>query len=344
MRNPKGKRHEEQMYRAVKTFLEKDCGCTPVVADLPEDRPKIHLPRNLNMRDPDVVGVTETGEVYIAEGKCLRSGEAFDQCVAQAQSLSAFAEYLYVFFPSEEWSRLRHNEDERNKKLLRQKGIGLLLVDEADNCEVLLRPDKNKDVDTSKKNELRRGLGLPVRETLPNPGHLSSKSASTAVEILDCFSSRAMKAATEAILSVFNRNGSLFSFEVYHPVEDPPSPPVAVWSACLGEDDGIYLELDVFGGYLRDGHSCIWVGRVIGQQALRRHLETGVSGPGTHVFFNRTGEMHSWNDITIDALPKHPTEDMDTYWVVHRVDVFGRPRHGLRRELEKLLLAAKKLK
>src|ERR1035438_2284598 len=116
---------EIEMYQPVGTFLEKSCDCVHVWVDRPEDPKKVHLLRNLNTRDPDVVGVTEGGEVHIAEGKCLRSGTSFEECVNQAESLRAYADYLYVFFPRKEWDSLPPDEDQRNRKSLRDKGIGL---------------------------------------------------------------------------------------------------------------------------------------------------------------------------------------------------------------------------
>src|SRR5205814_2230522 len=99
-----GNRREDEMYGAIKAYLKNSRACKYVYADLPEDKKKVHLPRNLSRRDPDVVGVTDEGEVHIAEGKCLKgSGALFEQCVHQASSLKAWADFLYVFFPLRDW-------------------------------------------------------------------------------------------------------------------------------------------------------------------------------------------------------------------------------------------------
>src|ERR1022692_2382952 len=99
---------EEQMYEAVKMFFEKEMDCRHIYADLRGEKTKIHLLKDLCKRDPDVVGVTEDGEVYVAEGKSLaRGGHSFTDCVNQVISLKAFADHLYVFFPLAEWERLK---------------------------------------------------------------------------------------------------------------------------------------------------------------------------------------------------------------------------------------------
>ena len=346
MRNKTGQRREKDMYQHVKTFFSTERGCTHVVVDLKEEKIKIRVHRNLSMREPDVTGVTPTGEVHVAEGKCFRSGESFDLVAAQAQNLSPYADYIYVFLPSEEWNQLSDDNIHRNRTTLRDRGIGLLLVDEKGKCDELLRPAPNADVDVVRKNELRAKLGLPVPEHIANPGHLSSKEADTAGKILHCFYIGAKDAATQALLNVFKEKaakGKKDPFELALNDYGEDAPPVLVWSAHPEAEEDIYLDLDVFGGYLRDGHSCIWVGPVVSQDVLRHHLKAGDSGPGTHVWFNSKDVMYSWDDVTEDLLPKRPVEGTDTYWVVNRVDVFGRSRAGLVKELERVLRAVKKL-
>src|SRR5207249_855125 len=159
MKKPPRNSGEAQMYAAIKTYLKEIRGCKYVSAD--DGGQKVHLPRNLSKRDPDVVGVTEEEAVHIAEGKCLaRSGQPFEQCTEQALSLSAFADYLYVFFPWEEWSSLRPDDDQRNKKILRDRGIGLLLVDERNKCKEILPSRQNTEVESKKRNEIHKQMGI----------------------------------------------------------------------------------------------------------------------------------------------------------------------------------------
>src|SRR5262249_45041401 len=145
---------ELAMYPPIKSFLEERADCKHLYADTPQDRQKIHLPRNLSERDPDVVGVSEVGEVHIAEGKSLtRRGHSFDECVSQAWSLKAWADYIYVFFPSHEWNLLPRDDVRRNESDLAEKGLGLLVVDKLGTVTEKLRPRKNQAVEKFAKDE-----------------------------------------------------------------------------------------------------------------------------------------------------------------------------------------------
>ena len=180
-------KREIQMYGSVMGFFRDRLGCKHVSADLPGEK-KVHLPRNLSKRDPDVVGVTEEDEVHLAEGKLLaRTGQPFEQCREQALSLKEFADYLYVFFPWEDWNRLADDDKITNKTSLREVDIGLLLVDESQKCHEMLRPSKNTDAKKVKKDEIRRQLGIAAEEDVPKLNCLSSTEASDALAILDCF-------------------------------------------------------------------------------------------------------------------------------------------------------------
>jgi|ERR1051326_1301139 hypothetical protein len=327
---------EMQMYLAVKAYLKDVRGCKHVSAD--EGGQKIHLPRNLSKRDPDVVGVTEDNEVHIAEGKCLaRSGQPFEQCVEQALSLGAFADYLYVFFPWEEWSSLRHDDDQRNKKILRDKGIGLLLVDKADKCREILPSRQNTEVESQKRDQIRKQMGILQEPDVPKLNCLSSPEASNARAILDCFNERGMAIAGAAIFNVFKEKVREWK---YHVSNENAASQVFYFYPNFSLE--ISIDLDVFGGYLRDGHSCMWVTREVSRATLLQRLEARSSDFGTHLHFGEQGFVPSLTDINPEQIRK--TTDQKTFWLMHRVEFFGRSRDGLRIELESLLAAAKKLK
>lgn len=328
---------EIQMYQPVATFLKKSCDCVHVCVDRPEDPKKLHLPANLNKRDRDIVGVTKERQVYIAEGKCLRSGESFDQCVNQAQSLSAYADYLYVFFPRKKWESLPQDDEQRNRKSLRDKGIGLLLVDDLGKCVEKLPPRQNVEAEEAKKIELRRSMGIEEPEGVPKLSCLGSTEAAVAIKIVDCFMDYGRNVAGEAIDNVFNRK-----------VKDW-KPEIVKEKAVIGgffffanfDEETFGVDLDVFGGYLGDGHSCIWVTRKVECAVLLRRLETRSPDFGTHLFFGERGFVPSLRDVKPERIRE---SDEKEFWLMHRVEFFGRSRDGLRMELEDLLTAARRLK
>jgi hypothetical protein len=325
---------EIEMYQPVETFLKMTCDCVKVWVDRREDRKKVHLRRNLRIRDPDVVGVTEKKEVYIAEGKCFRSGTSFEECVNQAESLKQYAEYLYVFFPRKEWD-LRQEDDQRNRKVLRDKGIGLLLVDELGKCEERLPSRRNEDTEEAMKDKFLTSMGMHKEEAVvPKLSYLSSTEASTAVEIVQRFDGLGKKIAGEAIFNALkvkvkkwepsiSDDTSVSRFFFFYPV---------LW------DLSISVDLDVFGAYLGDGHSCIWVTREVARGTVLQHLKEPFKF-GTHLCFHE--KVTSLRDIASELIRKSGEEK---FWLMHRVEFFGRSCDGLRKELEDLLKKAKSLK
>ncbi len=328
---------EIQMYGSVREFLRERQGCKHVFADLPGEK-KMHLPRNLSKRDPDVVGITEEDEVHLAEGKLLaRSGQPFEQCVEQSLSLKEFADYLYVFFPWEDWDRLPEDDKISNKSHLRERGIGLLLVDVAEKCHEILRSSKNTDAKTAKKDELRRQLGMVAEEDVAKLGCLSSTDALAAISIIDCFMDCGMKVAEKAIYNVFKKKVKKWEHEV---VKDKGVSKGFFFFADFYEEK-VGVDLDVFGGCLGDGRSCMWVTRDMNCATLLPRLETRFPEFGTHLRFGEKGFVPSLRDVKPVQILKSREKSL---WLLHRVEFFGRSTDGLRMELEALLTAAKRLR
>ena len=323
------------MYGPVMGFLRERLGCKHVSADLPGER-KVHLPRNLSKRDPDVVGITEEDEVHLAEGKLLaRTGQPFEQCREQSLSLKEFADYLYVFFPWEDWSRLGEDDKITNKSRLSEVGIGLLLVDESQKCHEILRSNKNTDAKKAKKDEIRRQLGIAAEEDVPRRSCLSSTDASDAIAIVDCFIECGMKVAGEAIFNVFKKK---VKWE-HGLCKEKAVSQGFLFYADFGEELGV--DQDIFGAYLGDGRSCMWVTRYVSCATLVQVLAARFPDFGTHLFFGEKGFVPSLRDVKPEQIRKSGEKSL---WLMHRVEFFGRSRDGLRREMEALLTAARRLR
>jgi hypothetical protein len=340
MRNRDSIKRETDMYGAVKAYLKKERGCKHVSAD--DGGQRIHLLKNLSKRDPDVVGVAEGHDVHIAEGKFLaRSGHSFDECVSQAESLRPFADYLYVFFPSEEWSSLSPEDVQRNTRSLKARGMGLLLVEERGKCTEILHSGKNAEVEDRQRDVVLERMG--VLKDVPKPAYLSSTQASDAIAIVDCFMECGRAVAAEAIRNVF---GKKVKWNPQVPKEKEVPRGFFFFADIGSRSDGSLknfgVDLDVFGGHLGDGHSCIWVTRRVTCATVLQRLETRSAEFGTHLYFEENDSARSLGDISPEQVRKH--RDGYEFWLMHRVDFFGRSRGGLRTELEGLLTAAKSLK
>ena len=342
MKKPKAKSRETRMYESVKAYFKKELGCKHVYADLPDGEVKIHLPRNLCKRDPDVVGITEEAEIHLAEGKLLsRGGQPFEQCVEQALSLRGWADHLYVFFPLEEWKMLSHDDADSNRKYLRDRGVGLLLVEESGKCKSFLSAPQNAEADDAKKDSLRRKLGILQDEFLPSIPNLSTAEASNARALVDCFRVGS-GIADEVAPKVFKSNKSQWKFDVITDDGKSSKQRQSILRYLKGFPGNLWIELDFFGGYARDGHCCIWISREVSRQQLLERVIGDVFQFGTYFWDEATFSVLNLNDQTPERICSIIREG-EKGWIMHKVEFLGRSRNGLARELETLLRAAKKL-
>jgi len=326
-------KREVQMYRAIKRYFVKHIGCKAVFADLPDEKKKIHLPRNLSKRDPDVIGAGDDKEIFVAEGKMLsQSGQPFEQCVEQLLSLKAFADHLYAFFPNDDWERLTKDDADRNRKILKAKGIGLILVDERGHTRAVL-PATSNDAEESKKNEVLRILGLVKDTHVPSVDYLSSSDAALATKMICLVDDLGREIGQEAVAKVFSGKKHRFVFDTFSHENGGNVFRCAAWPGHVG------FEFDPFGAYLGDGRPCIWIGRNMSDGFLLNLLEAESPAFGTHVWFGDKDETLPLQDVTPERV-----KQCDNMWLEHRIEFFGRSRDGLKRELETCLLAAKRLK
>src|SRR4029434_6696473 len=72
--------------------------------------------------------------------------------------------------------------------------------------------------------------------------------------------------------------------------------------------ESISVDLDVFGAYLRDGHSCMWITREVARGTLLQRLEAGSFEFGTHLHFGERGYVPSLRDIGPELIRKSPAD------------------------------------
>jgi len=330
------KRHEEDMYPAVKRFFSRELRCKHIAVDLP-DQKKVHLPRNLGTRDPDVLGVTEDGEVAVAEGKLLAvTGQPFEQCVQQVDSLRSFADHLYVFFPESDWGDLSKEDAKEDIKVLRDKKIGLILVDENGKYKVRFKPPNNDTVEEAKRVQVKELMGLTTNDRIPRFEGLDPLAARKANAILCGLEDALIEVVQTAVGNVFKnakkKRGAYQSFDARQNVFR--------WYVCLPGD--IVVEIEPFGTYLDDGQPCIWISKQASEEFLKKYLEDEALRFGTHVFFCDENENVPRADVTAERIARC-VEQESSHYVCHKVDISERSKSGLRREMESLLRQCKKL-
>ncbi|MCX6994071.1 MAG: hypothetical protein NT011_13145 [Kiritimatiellaeota bacterium] len=337
----KKRRREEDMYPAIKRYFIKKLDCEHISVDLPGQK-KVHLPRNLSKRDPDVLGITTDGEVVAAEGKLLsQSGQPFEVCIEQLLSLKSFADHLYAFFPKEEWNELSADDVKTNRKRLKNKGIGLILVDQKSRCFDILNVPPNPDVEESKRDAVKKQLGLQADDRIPDIGCLSTSDATVANKLLCLVDETITEAVRTALRKVFKqakKKGK--NWDVY---------PIAGSEGCDARVFRVYfdhgavdVEIDPFGAYLRDGRPCIWVSKAVEDDFFETKGRR-CDSIGTHAYFLDKGDVVSLYDATTDRA-RRCSEAGFWSFLMHQIPFLGRSRSGLEDELEAVIRAAKQLK
>lgn len=339
-------KHEKDMYPAVKKYFkeEHDCG-EFTTADLLNEK-MVGIQRNLSKRYPDVVGINKDGEVLIAEGKILeKSGHPFEDCVNQIDNLKPCADYLFVFFPKDQWSKLSSDDVARNLRILKEKNIGLILVDiNRNNAKPKWQPVHNDTVEDKKRKIFLKNMNYYIGGNSYNIQGLNPESAEQANEILCLCFYIITKLIEEIIKKVAQKvTGEWMAFTVGEDYEDCFK--MFKWSVELGEEPKrIAVEVDPFGLYLEDGQPSIWIHKEVSQKFIKYYIEQQKNVRfGTHGFFDNNGECVLRNEITekqIDDCAK--TEE--TIWICQQINICGRTQSGLKKEIEYFLKQAKDLK
>ena len=147
-----------------------------------------------------------------------------------------------------------------------------------------------------------------------------------------------MKVAGEAICNVFKKKEKEVKWEP-NACKEKAVTRGFLFYVDFGEELGV--DQDIFGAYLGDGRSCMWVTRYVSCATLLQLLETPFPDFGTHLFFGEKGFEPSLRDVKPERIRK---SDEKKFWLMHRVEFFGRSRDGLRMELEALPAAARRLR
>lgn len=280
---------ESDLYKPVAKFLESHYGCNHKFTWLAGSGTDLSFSAGFGKRKPDVVACKTSPvrqEVHLVEGKLLNiPTHGFEETLNQLDSFRPFVDYLWAVFPSTRWLSAKTNHY-RWCSLLRQRGYGLLLVD---NGRVGLQfeafPNYNIDP-TSKKMLLDSLLGesddpMPLRT-------LASETAETAIRTV----ARVVDVMTGPVRNIVGKNKKQSTFtELITYTRKPYFVIGAVGSGMA------YIQGDPFGAYLNDGRALIWIWREIGRldrDERKIRLITSREHPADVYFFS---DNDSWQWI-----------------------------------------------
>ncbi len=145
--------HEKELYPAVEKFLKTRKSCLPEYVGT-----ELSLKRGKTSLRADVFGVSNQDEqiIYLCEGKKELKRRSFGKVVGEAIELPKYADYVYVFGPTESFEK-EDLEDQINK--CERLGIGILSVNFNENAGVvkeLLEARRNSVEKQDKKEVLLR--------------------------------------------------------------------------------------------------------------------------------------------------------------------------------------------
>ena len=173
------RKRESDLYKPVARFLQRQYGCK--VTWIAGSGTDLAFAAGFGKRKLDVVAcklgpLKWEGEVHLAEAKLLNlPTHGFEETKNQLDSFRRYADYLWAVFPAERWSSAVANHDHWTSEL-REKGYGLLLVDEG-RVELKSSAQRNSDVDQKAKKSVLDAL---LKEEPDEPMRIPTLASETA--------------------------------------------------------------------------------------------------------------------------------------------------------------------
>lgn len=324
------KASEASLYKPVKEWFLKHRGCEDAVADLPDETRKVRLNANLRIGEIDVVAIESVRKgrrlVHIAEGKRFCKRESFSNCLAQADAVRRYADFLWVFFPKADWLAVPSNDRQANEEAVRKHGFGLLLVS-GKNCEVAIDAPKNQDVVDSYAANVFAALEVSAVNTVPFVPPLGVMTADYAASL------SALTRGLETLIS-----GALDSTVAWDDDWGFDAVEHQFYVSTL-ELERCYVVVDPFARYLKDGIPAVWILRTISRTVFDRLMTSGKLR-GSHVMFDN--DLWDWEVIAAGDLTAEQARRLlvdgfgqqeGTLNLMRYVPVLGRPQNAVQRDV-----------
>jgi hypothetical protein len=237
---------------------------------------------------PDVFGSLRTPagrRVIMAEGKLL-GGRRFMQCVSDAEALLMYADNVYTFFPADTWRKLSGTERSANESVLRQRGLGLLLIGGKNRAELLLEPQESTRIQESFRQEALE----KIWPELPVIGGVGTEIARTVRK-----GGWAAENLVDVIADLLKREG----FKPAYIGWSGDSDGFVYWIE-VAKESGVWIGVDPFGTFLEDGAPAVLVGYWLrGKERRRSQTLPRIQGPLV-AYYPRMNELPT---ILMDPSP-----------------------------------------
>jgi hypothetical protein len=194
--------------------------------------------------------------VHLVEGKLLGiPSHGFEETRNQLDNIRHYADRLWAVFPESQW-RLAHGNHDRWNQELRDRGYGLLLVNENTSVVIEAQPaQQNRQVEAARKSELLEEIVGPQDEPVgvPSLGTEMGKAAAQAV-------ARVAELMAGPVKNVLAPKGRDHNFLVVNCWDSEGA------TAFVGdfEKGAMQIQGDPFDRYLEDGRPVIWVWHNLG--------------------------------------------------------------------------------
>ena len=286
--------NERDLYPAVKTWFRQERRCASAFADLP-DESELWVVRHGRRYEIDVWAVedqpgAERRLIHVAEGTLIATGHSIDDCLSQTESFRAFGDFLWVFFPQDQWDALPPKDRADHEERVRARGMGLLLVD-GTRCRQRFAAPPNPYRDDKEIRAILDELGHADEEVVPYALVLSREDARTAAAMM-VVATMAERAARRALKTLESGAGH------WQVSDDRASLQHGAFIRWV-QKDRLIIEVDPFGSYRKDGRPVLWVWRLLGQTDVAPAVRTA-NPVITHWFFSN-GDL-KWLAAPIRAV------------------------------------------
>ncbi|MCX5778743.1 MAG: hypothetical protein NTU66_05980 [Elusimicrobia bacterium] len=328
---------ETDMYPVIEEYFLKTLKCDKVFKD--GDETFLSLKKNLRKGEVDLTALEDVEEsnckIHLVEAKSFAKRHSFQECLHQITAIKDSGNYLWVAFPEREWESLNEKEKKENITEIKEKGLGLLLVNE-NVCYPEIKSPLNK-ISEENKNTVLEHLGLfagdtylPIVETL---GGEECKKAARIMLLMEMVEN-CVKEITKK-MKVDTQEGNEDSFTKYF------------YNTSIYLSDHVGIEFDPFSCYLRDSAPSVWVWLLFNDSSTKNDFEKYLNSKtlfGTHILLDNNDwdwkiiPIHDRNQVALPLIKKGFTN----IWFGNRIEINGRHKESLKKDMEQSITEAKR--
>jgi len=231
---------------------------------------------------------------------------------------------------------LPEKDRERNVKLVRKQGAGLLLVDpEANHCEQIAGASKNEDINDEERESLLAQIGLQGELRFPHIETLGTQAAHIAAKTM------ALMCMVEFAYREIAGKTKPFHLSWFDDIHDAEkSARTEHWFHTGHYPNGVGLELDPFGEYLNDGVPVAWVCKEVSKDKMLAEAKAP-NGLWSHCYWEE-GEGDTKMVLVGDTGALSAMgHDCESFYLMRRIPLVGRTVSDVREEMRRIFKKAR---